>query len=351
MVECPNLPITPYPPVQQASSLGTVPPTVPCQTISPPNMCPTTCVQNPPVMVTPINQCQTPCGQATPVNPCQNSPCPTIPTNPCPSVCCQNQPVYPCQTVCGQTQPANPCQNSPCPEKPCPTATVAPPPPPQTITVAPPPPPQTTPPPTITFPPPNLTLCPPGTILIGDTCHIIYCPLGTVMKNDRCVFIECPDGTIWTGHRCSVPEPIVHNFSFNHTITTYVNQTTPDVTINNTKNIVVNAPVTINEHAADNVNCNNNYEDCDQEDATTAPTTETVQSCCEVMTPRICEERNNRWHCYSRRSRRCGDFCIAPIIYLKPPRIYASPKHVIMPPIQRECESYGTCGSRTSNTD
>ncbi|TMW48661.1 hypothetical protein DOY81_006250 [Sarcophaga bullata] len=450
IVECPNLPITPYPPVQQVNSPGIVQPsTVPCQTTSPPNMCQTNCVQNPPVIVTPknpcqtacgqvptatpcqnhpcptipTNPCQTACGQTPPVNPCQNYPCPTIPTNPCQTSCgqaptatpcqnypcptiqtnscqtacgqappanpCQNYPcptipTNPCQTACGQTPPVNPCQNypcptiptnpcqtacgqnqpaGPCPDRSCPITPIAPqplpppPPPPPMPTPPPPPPPPiiitTTPPPTITFPPPSLMKCPPGTILIGDICHIIYCPFGTVMKNDRCMLIECPDGTVWTGHRCSVPEPLVQSFSFNHTITMHVNQTTPDIIVNNTKNIVVNAPVTINEHATNNVNCNNDYEDCDEEEDTTiAPTTETtIQNCCEVMTPRICEERNNRWHCYSRRSRRCGDFCIAPIIYLKPPRIYARPKHVIMPPIQRECESYGTCGSMIGGHD
>lgn len=251
------------------------------------------------------------CGQ-TSINPCQSCSYPTTSTNRC------------------QTPPTNPCET-----------TTNPPPSPLTTSSS----------TTTSLPPSNIIECPPGTILIGEVCQLIYCPLGSVMQNDRCVFIECPSGTTWTGHRCSVPEPTVHNFTFNYTITTHANQTTPDIILNNTKTIVVNASVDINEHATNNDNCNDDIEHCDDEDDTTTPTTETTVSCCEVMTPRICEQRNNRWHCYSRRSRRCGDFCIAPIIYLKPPRIYAKPEYVIMPPIHRECKSYGTCGSMTSNPD
>ncbi|XP_065354526.1 uncharacterized protein LOC135948996 [Calliphora vicina] len=154
---------------------------------------------------------------------------------------------------------------------------------------------------------------------IGKECHLIYCPRGSQMVNDRCVVIECPEGTVWTGHRSSVPEPIVHNLTFYNAVMTQFNQTKPDIILNKTNNTAVNAPLTVHDENNYSKDCNNDYDDCDDEISTTTPPTNL--ECCVVMTPRICKYHNNRWRCYSRRSSRCGEFCVAPIIYLKTSRI------------------------------
>ncbi|XP_065354475.1 uncharacterized protein LOC135948952 [Calliphora vicina] len=206
--------------------------------------------------------------------------------------------------------------------------------PPKIPTPAPPTPPTPPPPPTISTATTPPIVCPPGTILIGLVCTIIYCPPGTQMVKGNCVVIECPKGTVWIGHRCGVPEPTVQNITIYNTIITQFNQTKPDIIINNTNNIVVNASVSLNHESNQDIS------------NTTKPS-----KCCVIMTPRICEDRNNRWQCYSRRSRRCGTFCVAPKVYLRPPRILVRRKYIVMPPIQYDCELYGHCGPHIGGYD
>ncbi|KAM7360384.1 uncharacterized protein ACRADG_005157 isoform 2-T2 [Cochliomyia hominivorax] len=200
---------------------------------------------------------------------------------------------------------------------------------------------------TTTNEPDPIIKCPHGTKLIGNTCKLLYCTHGYEMVNDRCVVVKCPTGTVWKGYRCSVPEPVQHNVTFYNTIITQFNQAKQDITINNTNNILVNASLSLQNH------CNNDFEDCDNTlpSMTTEPQQQPGAKCCEVMTPRICKNYNNRWRCYSRRSRRCGEFCVAPIIYLKPPRIYVRPPYVVMPPRQQDCQLVGNCNPITGGYD
>lgn len=266
------------------------------------------------------------CGSTTP---CSNSNIPCSSSN----TQCNNS-VKPCYSP---TTPCNSSTNNCSPQPPCTeTATTT-----TTTTTT------TTekPKPITTTPPPGVIIkCPTGTILIGNTCSLIYCPPGYQMINDRCKALECPAGTVWIGHRCSVPEPVVHNVTYYNTIITKFNETKPDIILNNTNNFIVNASVSLDGNTNDNNNnCNNDYGDCDDipiETTTSTPSTK----CCTVMSPRICENHNDRWKCYSRRSRGCGDFCTAPIIYLKAPRVQVRPNHIVIPPIQQDCLSYGNCG-------
>ncbi|XP_037824578.1 zonadhesin-like isoform X2 [Lucilia sericata] len=326
-VPCPNAPVTPYPIVQP----------VPINTTN--NPCPVTPCQSSGCV---IQQTCCPCSQ-----PCQTLNNCAYPTN------CSNTPGCGSTTPCvGSTIPcvglSPPCVNTTTPNCQTPPTTVTNPPP----TTLPPPPPETTrpyEPPITTHPPPPAPIikCPPGTILIGQECHLLYCPRGSQMENGRCIIIECPDGTVWTGHRCSVPEPIVQNLTFNYNFITKFNQTKPDIVLNNVNNIVVNASMTIHDEFNNNNECNHDYGDCEEEISTETTATQPPPSstkCCIVKTPRMCEQRNNRWQCYSRRSRKCGDFCVAPIIYLQPPSIYSRPQYLVMPPMQYDCQMQGNCG-------
>ncbi|KAI8129292.1 hypothetical protein FF38_14216 [Lucilia cuprina] len=359
---CPNAPVTPYPIVQNNQPVPIYPTNIPCAVTQQPN-----------------NPCSQPCQT---LNNCAYppQPVPTYPTyNPCPVTPCQTCPCsQPCKTLnncaypsncfnppgCGSTAPCvgstKPCADisAPCvgSAQPCDTTTTANcQTPPTTVTNPPPttlPPPETTrpyetPTTTTTLPPPApIIKCPSGTILIGQECHLLYCPRGSQMENGRCIVIECPDGTVWTGHRCSVPEPIVHDLTFNYNFITKINQTKPDIVLNNINNIVVNASTTIYDESNNNNECQHDYGDCEDEisietTATQPPSSST--KCCTVKTPRMCEQRNNRWQCYSRSSRQCGEFCVAPIIYLLSPRIYSRPQYLVMPPMQYDCQMQGNC--------
>uniref|UniRef100_A0A1I8MF32 Uncharacterized protein n=1 Tax=Musca domestica TaxID=7370 RepID=A0A1I8MF32_MUSDO len=157
------------------------------------------------------------------------------------------------------------------------------------------------------------------------------------MSNGKCIRIECPEGTMWTGSRCSLPEPITHNITINNKINTISEASRPNININYTNNLQVNAPVTINQEES------NNSTDCEDDTVPTSP-----PRCCTVVTPRTCKKTYNRWHCYHTRNQMCGDFCEASTIYLRPPRPYSRPNLVIVPP----CDTpNGQCGLMTGGYD
>lgn len=142
-------------------------------------------------------------------------------------------------------------------------------------------------------------------------------------------------------------EPIVHNITVKNIFTTQNNQSRPEIILNNFSNIDVNSPITINTTHEDD-----RHDDCeDAPDSTDEPavppntTTSPPHRCCTVITPRTCKEGNNRWHCYSRKNKQCGDFCTAPTIYLKPPRVYSRPNYMVIPPLQMDCSLQGNCNS------
>ncbi|XP_061402152.1 uncharacterized protein LOC133337935 [Musca vetustissima] len=167
------------------------------------------------------------------------------------------------------------------------------------------------------------------------------------MSGDQCIQVKCPEGSVWTGNKCSLPEPIRHTININNTITTKSDHSQPNINLSHVNNFNINAPVTINETMLS--------ESVDYRDETIADTTTTASPprCCTVVTPRTCEHRNDRWYCYhTGKSQRCGDFCTASIIYLKPPRVYSRPNVAVIPPLQPSCGSpLGLCGPTTGGFD
>uniref|UniRef100_A0A1A9WAM2 Uncharacterized protein n=1 Tax=Glossina brevipalpis TaxID=37001 RepID=A0A1A9WAM2_9MUSC len=202
----------------------------------------------------------------------------------------------------------------------------------------------------------NSPVCPP--------CH----PNGTVLKNGRCLVIECPDGTFWNGLSCLPVKPIEHDIVFNHAVTSHFNGTKTDVVIHRVSNLTVDASVTLqlsskhgdHEHH-DHSDCDDNIsdEDCksneddedDEDDDEDKCETDDCQDkeknksqkCCTVRSPRVCENKNGRWTCHSRRKHVCGKICVAPTVYLRPPRIHYQHPFMVMPPMLPNCRTAGMC--------
>ncbi|XP_053955439.1 uncharacterized protein LOC128861363 [Anastrepha ludens] len=177
------------------------------------------------------------------------------------------------------------------------------------------------------LPPSHLKNCPAGTIEVGGVCRLMYCGKG-IFQNKRCIQMVCPAGTVWTGIKCEPPGPVTHSLEFHNSVHVYLNHSDNGVIINNVNNFTFNNAFQLT--SADNLrtpssddisNCSNN----------TVPAT---AKCCNVFTPRICRKDNirGRWKCYSRRYVRCGAFCIAPTIYLKPSRPRQVDTYLVMPP-------------------
>uniref|UniRef100_A0A1B0A2N0 Sushi domain-containing protein n=1 Tax=Glossina pallidipes TaxID=7398 RepID=A0A1B0A2N0_GLOPL len=220
-----------------------------------------------------------------------------------------------------------------------------------------------------TLPPVNPDDCPSGTVKIGGKCHTFYCPKGTVLKNGRCLVIECPDGTVWTGFSCSPVKPIEHNIVFNHTVTSHFNGTKTDIAIHRVNNLAVDASVTLqlpskHGHSGDDYHYDDDRSDCDDSKSdevdgsgdkcgtddshergtnTTNTATNTTQKCCIVRSPRVCEKKDGRWSCHNRRKYLCGKICVAPMVYLRPPRMHYQHPWMVMPPMSANCQTAGMC--------
>ncbi|XP_075144833.1 uncharacterized protein LOC142219940 [Haematobia irritans] len=251
---------------------------------------------------------------------CTQTSC--CPTNTCsqPQQCC-NQPTCTCPSCPNTPIPDTPTPNTPIPTEPPPTSTEAP----------------------TTTPRPAEIKCPPGTIPIGRTCAVVSCPFGTVMDGDRCIQISCPEGTFWNGHKCAFHSPMVHNITIYNNIITPNNHSQPSVVITSNRNIMVNASFTINDET---------HHTCCGEDAVGPPETEAKPSCCTVKTPRTCVRRSSKWVCYSRKYKKCGNFCTAPTIYLEPPRVYVKSDIIVLPPRHRVCENSNiSCGLNIDGYD
>ncbi|KAJ6640255.1 hypothetical protein Bhyg_13005, partial [Pseudolycoriella hygida] len=81
------------------------------------------------------------------------------------------------------------------------------------------------------------------------------------------------------------------------------------------------------EHIDDSFDYDTTGQNATDEDVT--------KKCCEVITPRQCERKDNEWTCFHRKYQRCGDVCTQPKIYLKPKMIRYQPPILIMPPPPR----------------
>ncbi|TDG40925.1 hypothetical protein AWZ03_012657 [Drosophila navojoa] len=297
-------------------------------------------------------------------SPCQSAPCPTVPgqTLPCPAqpsvpaqpLPCPNQPVAPSPAIPVQTQPL-PCPNQPVTPYPivvlpltaAPTTTTT-----STTTTS-----TTTTTTTTTTkrpttqpPPAPLRQCPKGTVLIKDSCHLVYCGKG-VYNDDHCVEPRCPKGTYWSGLKCVYPQPVeVAPIHLERKII-QENKGKPDIVLNNVQHLAVNASLTLPTDYRDYVE--------ESEEAETVPpilpTSKPPTKCCTVLAPRTCQRssKTNRWQCFNPKEQICGDICSAKKMALKPARALSWNENNIqmltMPPnFNSDCQLHGSC-PRISN--
>uniref|UniRef100_A0A1Q3FMY8 Putative conserved secreted protein n=1 Tax=Culex tarsalis TaxID=7177 RepID=A0A1Q3FMY8_CULTA len=66
--------------------------------------------------------------------------------------------------------------------------------------------------------------------------------------------------------------------------------------------------------------------------------------CCIIVSPRICrKQEHDEWVCFHRKHYRCGSFCTAEVVYLRPRRPLYSNSVLIMPPSYETALRYGQC--------
>lgn len=66
--------------------------------------------------------------------------------------------------------------------------------------------------------------------------------------------------------------------------------------------------------------------------------------CCVIVSPRICRKQDNdEWVCFHRKHYRCGSFCTAEVVYLRPRRPLYNNSVLIMPPSYETALRYGAC--------
>lgn len=73
---------------------------------------------------------------------------------------------------------------------------------------------------------------------------------------------------------------------------------------------------------------------------------ENKEKCCQVVTPRQCNRVNETWQCKHRRYDRCGPFCTASVMYLRPRKVNHQPQVPFLPPIRpqdRPCNAQLGC--------
>ncbi|XP_058818331.1 uncharacterized protein LOC131681530 [Topomyia yanbarensis] len=82
----------------------------------------------------------------------------------------------------------------------------------------------------------------------------------------------------------------------------------------------------------------------ENEESTIEP--ETSKPCCIVVSPRICRKQEpDEWVCFHRKHYRCGSFCTAEVIYLKPRKPVVQNSVLLMPPAMgySPLMRYGVC--------
>ncbi|XP_055609298.1 uncharacterized protein LOC129756446 [Uranotaenia lowii] len=121
-----------------------------------------------------------------------------------------------------------------------------------------------------------------------------------------------------------------HNVNnvFVHITRTKANGAIKAVVIRNNETTVYEEPP---KEKSDPASCEETEEE--EEEDTSEPPSEQPKKCCIVVSPRICQKQDqDEWVCFHRKHYRCGSFCTADIMYLKPrqPKIHNS--MLLMPP-------------------
>ncbi|XP_053695558.1 uncharacterized protein LOC128743066 [Sabethes cyaneus] len=84
----------------------------------------------------------------------------------------------------------------------------------------------------------------------------------------------------------------------------------------------------------------------DDSELSTEEPLDTTDRCCIVVSPRICRKQEpDEWVCFHRKHYRCGSFCTAEIVYLRPRRPFMKNSELLMPPVMgySPLMRYGVC--------
>lgn len=209
-----------------------------------------------------------------------------------------------------------------------------------------------------TQPPPE---CPTGhTPDSSGRCIPLVCPVGTHPVNGTCIQFSCPPGFYYANNECNPlltqpetsPPSRITNCTYTSTghgcidsqggistITNYnviehptnisvVNVNTIGVYLGACKNGQIKT-VVITGNGTETVDCEEdrtenevitNEVNEDEHETTDADGEDQHSQCCNVVSPRVCEKRENEWVCFNRKRFRCGSFCTAKTVILSPSR-------------------------------
>lgn len=182
------------------------------------------------------------------------------------------------------------------------------------------------------------------------TINQSICPAGFQYRNRRCY--RCPQDYTFCNNQCirgsdcssSAPPPKVYNIinniePINNTVVNINNITNP-VHLNNinTNNIFVYTETECRDGSIRTTMIKNNetINGCVDKDEPneTEEEQDTLKKCCEIITPKQCRQKSNKWICAHKKYRYCGHFCIADKMYLKPSGPSYQHQVLTMPPPQ-----------------
>lgn len=170
------------------------------------------------------------------------------------------------------------------------------------------------------------------------------CPFAFVWDGSKCVRNPpiCPSEYVYYGNACHLKEqqateantetmelPSIDDILMNNQMNGNKWQQTP---FTSDANIEL---ISRSEHIANIPEIESNEDDAVSQD-------QNHQPCCSIMSPRICRRISSkggeRWQCYNRKHRRCGEFCTKPNIYLRPKKASFIEPLLIMPPPPRRLQ-------------
>lgn len=186
-------------------------------------------------------------------------------------------------------------------------------------------------------------VCPPGTHLVNQNCIRFSCAPGFYYDNNECYPLPNPTPVpiptsnctfTSTGHGCIDSQggvSTINNYNIieHPTNISVMNVNTIGVYLGACKNGQIKT-VVISGNGTEKVDCEedrtenevitNEINVDDQVMQSDDDGDEQTTKCCNVISPRVCEKRDNEWVCFNRKRFRCGSFCTAKTVVLSPSR-------------------------------
>ncbi|XP_063707462.1 zonadhesin-like [Culicoides brevitarsis] len=197
-------------------------------------------------------------------------------------------------------------------------------------------------------------VCPPGTYLVNNVCMKFHCPPGFFYENNECHPITSEEivstttqkpgksncTSTSTGRTCLDSHggtSHINNYNVieHPTNITVLNVNHVGVYLGRCKNGQIKT-VVISGNGTQQVDCEEEKHENDvitneilgedgKFDGNVSSYDENAEDqqqtkCCNVISPRVCEKRDDEWVCFNRKRFRCGSFCTAKTVVLSPSR-------------------------------